>query len=155
MRYVRYLATHQDEEERERTGVLHVEPIARCKRRKELTASSFVGEADTSASELESPKKIASKYIVVCLPPHPRTKSEGKVEKCRVHKTCSLRKIQPDDPATIKGPHCIIARLACICLVKSQGLKEERNSPIGGGFIICNLPNPSLKQATTEDAGAT
>ena len=130
LRYVRYLATHQDEEERERTGVLHVEPIARCKRCEELTASSLVGEVDTSASELESPKNIASRYIAVCLPPlHPRTKSERKVEKCRVHKTrhsCSLRKIQPDDPATIKGPDCIIARLACICLVKSQGLREER-----------------------------
>ena len=108
--------------------MLHVEPIARCKRSEELTASSFVGEVDTSASELESPKKIASRYIVVCLPPHQRTKSERKVEKCRVHKTrhsYSLRKIQPDDPAPIIGPDCIIARLACIYLVKSQGLRGK------------------------------
>ena len=62
--------------------MLHAEPIARWKKRREASAaSSSVGNVDTRPSEVESAEKIVLRYIVVSSPSYEAIESKERTWK--------------------------------------------------------------------------
>ena len=101
----------------ERTGVLHVEPIARSKRREESAASrSVAGRVDTRPSEMQSTKKTASKYIVMNSTSHESMESKRKSGEWKsLHSilyaeqaALSKSRTEHDDRATSMLPEFIV-----------------------------------------------